>query len=87
MAEIVMLHILRLAGGSLVMPVPKAYIEQNQLQSGSQVELTLDGSRMTIDATSKRRYKLDELLAEMPSDNLPRVEGWDQMPSAASEAF
>jgi len=66
------------AGGSLVMTVPKAYIEQNGLQEGSQVELQLEGARMTINATHKLRYKLEDLLAEM-SGELPRVEGWDEM--------
>jgi len=68
---------LRRAGGSLVMTVPKAFIEQNQLQVGSQVDLLLEGARMTVSAP-KRRYRLEDLLAEMPGE-LPRVEGWDEM--------
>jgi antitoxin ChpS len=73
-----MLQTLRRAGGSLVMTVPKAFIEQNQLQEGSQVELLLEGARMTISAPRKHRRRLDDLLAEMPG-KLPRVEGWDTM--------
>jgi len=80
-----MLQTLRRAGGSLVMTVPKAFIEQNGLQEGSQVDLLLEGARMTVNATRKRRYKLEDLLAEMP-DELPRVEGWDEMPAAGMEA-
>ena len=78
---------LRRAGGSLVMTVPKAFIEQNHLHDGSQVELSLEGSRMTINAPTKRRYKLNELLAEMPAGELPTVEGWEEMPSVGSEVF
>lgn len=74
-----MLQTLRRAGGSLVMTVPKAFIEQNHLQDGSQVELSLEGSQMTIIASTKRRYKLEELLAEMPAGKLPKVPGWDEM--------
>ena len=74
-----MLQTLRRAGGSLVMTVPKAFIEQNNLQDGSQVELSLEGSQMTINAPAKRRYKLEDLLAEMPAGKLPKVPGWDEM--------
>jgi antitoxin ChpS len=80
-----MLQTLRRAGGSLVMTVPKAFIEQNHLQEGSQVELFLEGSCLTIDAPTKRRYKLEELLAEMSNGKLPRVDGWDEMPHVGLE--
>jgi antitoxin ChpS len=81
-----MLQTLRRAGGSLVMTVPKAFIEQNRLQDGSQVELLLEGARMTVSATRKRRYKLEDLLAEMPG-KLPRTDGWDEMKPVGREAF
>jgi antitoxin ChpS len=82
-----MLQTLRRAGGSLVMTVPKAFIEQNHLQDGSQVELSLEGSRMTIEAPTKRRYKLEDLLAEMPEGKLPKVEGWDNTPAVGLEVL
>lgn len=82
-----MLQTLRRAGGSLVMTVPKAFIEQNHLQDGSQVELSLEGNRMTIAAPTKRSYKLADLLAEMPTGKLPMVEGWDTMPPAGREVL
>lgn len=71
-----MLQILRKAGGSLVMTVPKAFIDQNGLAEGSQVELRLLGRKMTVEAPTRARYKLADLMAEMP-DGLPRVDGWD----------
>lgn len=43
--EAAMLQTLRKAGGSLVMTVPKAFIEQNGLSEGSQVELRLLGKK------------------------------------------
>ena len=76
---------LRRAGGSLVMTIPKPFVEQNGLHEGSQVDLLLEGARMTISAPRVRRYKL-ELLAEMP-DEMPRVEGWDTMQPAGKEAL
>ncbi len=80
-----MLQSLRRAGGSLVMTVPKSFIEQNHLFDGSQVELHLSGKTMTVKAPAKPRYKLADLLAEMP-DGLPRVGGWDNMPAVGLEA-
>lgn len=79
-----MLQSLRRAGGSLVMTVPKAFIEQNDLSDGSQVELRLTGNTMTVEAPSRPRYKLADLMAEMP-DGLPRVEGWEEMPAVGLE--
>ncbi len=80
-----MLQTLRKAGGSLVMTVPKAFIDQNGLGEGSQVELHLLGNKMTVEAPTRPRYKLADLLAEMPQ-GLPRVEGWDEMPSLGLES-
>lgn len=79
-----MLQTLRKAGGSLVMTVPKAFIEQNGLTEGSQVALHLMGKRMTVEAPTRPHYKLADLLAEMP-DGLPRAEGWDEMPEVGLE--
>ena len=81
-----MLQTLRRAGGSLVMTVPRAFVEQNQLQEGAKVDLLLEGSRMTISVPRKPRYKLEELLAEMPG-KLPRVEGWDAMRPVGKEVL
>lgn len=75
---------LRRAGGSLVMTVPKAFIEQNQLKEGSQVELLLEGDQLTITAPRKPSYDLKTLLDEMP-EGLPLVDGWDEMPAVGLE--
>lgn len=79
-----MFQTLRKAGGSLVMTVPKAFIDQNGLSDGSQVELHLLGKKMTVEAPTRLRYKLADLMAEMP-EGLPRVEGWDEMPAVGLE--
>ena len=80
-----MLQTLRRAGGSLVMTVPKAFVEQNGLSDGSQVELQLSGKKMTVEAPVRPRYRLADLMAEMPQ-GLPRAEGWDDMPSVGLES-
>lgn len=81
-----MLQSLRRAGGSLVMTVPKAFIEQNNLQEGSKVNLMLDGEQMTISAPkpNKKHYKIKDLMAEM-ANGLPLIEGWDEMQTAGFE--
>ena len=80
-----MFQTLRRAGGSLVMTVPKAFVEQNGLSDGSQVELHLSGKKMTVEAPVRPRYRLADLMAEMPQ-GLPRAEGWDDMPSVGLES-
>lgn len=82
-----MLQTLRRAGGSLVMTIPKPFIEQNHLQEGSQVELALEGCQLTIKAPAKKQYRLADLLAEMPEGELPTVDGWAQTPSVGKEGF
>ena len=79
-----MLQTLRRVGDSLVMPVPKAFVDQNGLGEGSQVELHLLGKKMTVEAPTHPRYKLTDLMAEMPQ-GLPRVEGWDELHSVGLE--
>jgi len=79
-----MLQTLRKAGGSLVMTIPKSFIEQNGLTEGSKVNLQVAGKRLTVDAPARPRYNLTELMAEM-TDGLPRVEGWDDMPAVGLE--
>lgn len=68
----------------MIMTVPKAFIDQNGLSDGSQVELHLVGNTMTVEAPTKPRFRLSELMAEMP-EGLPMVEGWDDTPAAGLE--
>ncbi|MGB2833748.1 MAG: AbrB/MazE/SpoVT family DNA-binding domain-containing protein [Methylotenera sp.] len=83
-----MLQSLRRAGGSLVMTVPKAFIEQNNLHEGSKVNLHLAGEHLTITAPShgRKQYRIADLMAEMAYD-LPRVSGWDYLQAAGQEAI
>lgn len=66
------------------MTIPKAFIDQNRLGEGSQVELHLLGSKITVEALNRPRYNLAELMAEMPK-GFPRVDGWDEMPAVSLE--
>lgn len=40
---------------------------------------------MIVEVLIHPRYKLADLMAEMP-EGLPRVEGWDEMPSVGLES-
>ena len=75
---------LRRAGGSLVMTVPKAYIDQNHLHEGSKVDLMVEGERLTIQVARKPKYDLKTLLDEMPTQ-FPVVAGWDELTPLGEE--
>lgn len=79
-----MLQTLRKMGNSLVITLPKAFIDQNGLGEGLQVELHLLGTKMTVEALTRPRYNLADLMVEMPK-GFPRVEGWDEMPVVGLE--
>jgi antitoxin ChpS len=74
---------LRRSGGSLIMTIPQAYVEQNMLQAGSLVALEIAGEELRL-KPARRRRTLSELLAATP-EGLHRVEGWDEMPQAGGE--
>lgn len=52
---------LRKSGGSTIVALPKALLDQLGLAPNARVEIGLDGDKITIRA---RRYKLDDLLAQ-----------------------
>ncbi len=74
---------LRRSGGSLIITIPQAYIEQNHLQSGSKLALEIDGKALKL-LPARSRKTLSELLEATP-DGLQRVEHWDEMLSAGAE--
>ena len=74
---------LRRSGGSLIMTIPQAYVEQNMLKAGSLVAVEISGEVLTLKPARKRK-SLSELLAATPS-GLLRVDGWDEMPQTGAE--
>jgi antitoxin ChpS len=83
-SEKIMLQSLRKAGGPLVMTIPKAFVEQNRLFDGAQVTLHLSGTTLSVEAPNPPRYRLAELMAEMP-DGLPRVDRWEALTAVGLE--
>ncbi|CAM3952682.1 AbrB/MazE/SpoVT family DNA-binding domain-containing protein [Vreelandella rituensis] len=64
---------LRRVGGSVMMSVPRAFLDQLHLDAGSPVEIEIEHGRLIM-VPAKPTYSLEELLAqcdttaEMPAD-------------------
>jgi antitoxin ChpS len=74
---------LRRSGGSLIMTIPQAYVEQNTLRAGSLVAVEIAGEELRLKPACKRKT-LSELLAATP-EGLNRIDGWDEMPQTGME--
>ena len=71
-------------GNSAAVRFPKEIISQLGLEIGDELETEIQGQTIVIKAVKRPKYKLSDLLAEMP-DGTPRVEGWDEMPDVGME--
>ena len=74
---------LRRSGGSLIITIPQAYVEQNHLDAGSRIALEIAGDELKL-KPARQRATLAELLAATP-EGAERVLGWDEMPAAGKE--
>jgi antitoxin ChpS len=55
---------LRKVGGSVMLAVPPAILEQLHLKVGATVGLAVDGERLVMQPQPRPRYTLEELLAK-----------------------
>ncbi len=55
---------LRKVGGSVMLAVPPAMLDQLHLKAGATVGLAVDGEQLILKPHPKPRYTLDELLAK-----------------------
>lgn len=78
---------LRKVGGSVMLAVPPAILDQLHLEVGSTVGLAVDGEKLIIEPQPKRRYTLDELLAQCdPSAPITEEDrAWIDLPSVGRE--
>ncbi|MFY7759093.1 antitoxin [Aquidulcibacter sp.] len=78
---------LRKVGGSVMLAVPPAILDVMQLQAGSNVGITMDGTKLVVEATTPIRYSLDDLLAQSDySDGaLQEDRDWLDAPSVGGE--
>jgi antitoxin MazE len=57
-------------GNSLALRIPKAFATETDLESGSEVELTLDDGRLIVTPLAPASYDLEDLLAQVTPENL-----------------
>jgi antitoxin ChpS len=55
---------LRKVGGSIMLAIPKPILEALELGPDASVALSIKSGRMLVDPKRRRRYSLDELLAQ-----------------------
>jgi antitoxin ChpS len=55
---------LRKVGGSIMLAVPPALLDILRLQPGAQVGIAVESGRLVVEPQQRRRYTLDELLAQ-----------------------
>ena len=55
---------LRKVGGSIMLAVPPAILDLLHLRAGATVGLAVDQGRLVVEPTPRKRYRLDELLAQ-----------------------
>ena len=61
---------LRTLGGSVVMTIPKALLEQASLRAGAQVEIKYRGGQLIVEPRARPKYSLSELLAKSDARRL-----------------
>ena len=55
---------LRKVGGSVMLAVPPALLDILHLQPGAKVGIAVENGRLVVEPQQRRRYTLDELLAQ-----------------------
>ena len=55
---------LRKVGGSVMLAVPPALLDILRLRPGAKVGLAVQGGRLVVEPQPRRRYTLEELLAQ-----------------------
>jgi len=69
---------LRKVGGSVMLAVPPAILDLLCLNAGAKVGLAVDNGRLVVEPQPRRRYALDELLAQCDgtSELTPEEKEW-----------
>jgi len=78
---------LRKVGGSVMMVVPRAILDQLDLKAGASVALEVEGESIVVRPSRRPRYTLDELLADFEKDAVASQEDreWLDSPAAGRE--
>jgi antitoxin ChpS len=78
---------LRKVGGSIMLAVPPALLDLLHLNAGAKVGLAVEDGRLIVEPKVRRRYTLDELLAQCDaSAEAPREDAaWLECPPVGDE--
>lgn len=72
-------------GNSLALRIPKSFATETDLDSGAEVDLTLEDGRLVITPVAPPAFELSELLARVTPENLH--EEVDSGPSIGGEVW
>lgn len=80
---------LRSVGGSVMMAIPKALLDTLGLAANNRVGLTVDDGRLVVAPAPKKRYSLDELIAQCDASAPLSAEdaAWLDEPAVGQEAL
>lgn len=69
---------LRKVGGSVMLAVPPALLDLLHLKAGAAVGVAVDGGRLVVEAATRPRYTLAELLAasDYPQPHSDEEQDW-----------
>lgn len=78
---------LRKVGGSVMLAVPPAFLDQLRLQAGATVGLVVDHGRLVVEPKPRPRYTLAELLAasDYSQPHSPEEREWVDAPAVGGE--
>jgi antitoxin ChpS len=78
---------LRKVGGSVMLAIPKAMLDALDLSADASVGLSIKAGKLVVDPKKRRRYSLDELLAQCnPSARRSREDrDWQTSPPVGRE--
>lgn len=78
---------LRKVGGSVMLAIPKPMLDALELSPDASVGLSIKAGRLVVDPKKRRRYSLDELLAQCrPKTRRSRADrDWVASPPAGRE--
>ncbi|MEE2000891.1 antitoxin [Alkalimonas sp. MEB108] len=78
---------LRKVGGSVMLAVPPAFLEQLHLQAGTTVGLAVDHGCLVVNPNPRPRYTLEELLAasDYSQPLSPEEREWVDTPAVGEE--
>ena len=72
-------------GNSACVRLPAHMLTQMGAKVGDSFEVEVTPQKAEL-RLAKPKYRLADLLAEMPSDSLPEITAWDVAPAAGQEA-